>query len=655
MGRTSEILQVRLLGRFELRSGQGRDAPPLGRKVRALLACLALSPGKPWPREKLMALLWSDRGEEQARASLRQALAELRRALGEPSPLRAEHDTVSLDPAMITLDAVEFERLTKAGRFEEAAALYRGPLLDEHGVRDDAFEEWLEVERGRLHDLAVDALERLAASQSGDVAMKTAQRLLQLDPAREETHRLLMRLYMAAGRRAQALRQYQQCCDALQRELQAQPDIETERLYRQIQDEALPTPATRGDAAASDPASLRGGKPSIAVLPFENLSGDPEQEYFADGMVEEIITALSRFQWLFVIARNSSFTYKGRTVDIKQVGRELGVRYVLEGSVRKAGNRVRITGQLIDAGTGAHLWAERFEGGLEDIFDLQDQVTASVIGAIAPKLEQAEIERARRKPTESLDAYDYFLRGMANFHQWTRDSNNEALRSFYKAIELDPNFAAAYAMAARSYSQRKSRGWMADPAHEIAETARLGRRAGELGRDDAVALCSAGAALAFVVHDLESSAFYIDRALVLNPNLAWAWVSSALMKAYLGESEAAIEHAARAMRLSPHDTQVFLMQTAIAFAHFFAGRYAEALSWAERATREHPDHIPATCVAAASGALAGNRAAAESAMVRLRQLMPELCISNLKDIFPIRRSDHFDRWAEAMRQAGLPE
>ena len=175
-------------------------------------------------------------------------------------------------------------------------------------------------------------------------------------------------------------------------------------------------------------------KPSIAVLPFQNMSGDPEQEYFADGVVEEIITAMSRMRWLFVIARNSSFTYKGRAVDVKQVGRALGVRYVLEGSVRRAANRVRITGQLIDASTGAHLWADRFEGDLEDIFSLQDQVTISVVGAIAPKLEQAEIERAKRKPTESLDAYDYFLRGMAALHQGTKDANDEALRLFYKAI-----------------------------------------------------------------------------------------------------------------------------------------------------------------------------------------------------------------------------
>ena len=267
-------------------------------------------------------------------------------------------------------------------------------------------------------------------------------------------------------------------------------------------------------------------KPSIAVLPFENLSGDREQEYFADGMVEEIITALSRMRWLFVIARNSSFAYKGRAVDVKQVGRELGVRYVLEGSVRKAGSRVRITGQLIDTATGAHLWADRFDGALEDIFDLQDQVTASVVGAIAPKLEQAEIERAKRKPTESLDAYDYYLRGMAELHQWTKEGNDgSAIVTFYRAIELDPNFASAYGLAARCYAQRKAGGWVTDRMQEVTEAERLARRAAELGKDDAVALCFGGWALARVVGDLDTGAVLIARALVLNPNFAAAGIA----------------------------------------------------------------------------------------------------------------------------------
>jgi adenylate cyclase len=442
--------------------------------------------------------------------------------------------------------------------------------------------------------------------------------------------------------------------------LQGKLDIALDFLgERQVKNVARPVRVyrLRLDGAAATATPPLPDKPSIAVLPFQNLSGDPDQDYFADGIVEEIITALSRMHWLFVIARNSSFTYKGRAVDVKQVGRALGVRYVLEGSVRKAGNRVRIIGQLIDASTGAHLWADRFEGGLEDVFDLQDQVTAKVVGAVAPKLEQAEIERAKRKPTESLDAYDYFLRGMAGIHRLTREGNNEALQMFYRAIELDPNFASAYGMAARCYSQRKSSGWVTDwTAQEIAETARLAHRAAELGRDDAVALCMAGVALAFVVGDLDDGAALIDRALLLNPNLAWAWLFSGWVKNWLGEPEIALEHLARAMRLSPHDSHTFQMQMATAFAHLFAGRYAEASSWAEAAAREQPNHLAVAITAAASGALAGRLSEAQKAMARVRQLHPALRISNLRDNAPpIRRSEDFDRMADGLRKAGLPE
>jgi TolB-like protein/class 3 adenylate cyclase len=359
----------------------------------------------------------------------------------------------------------------------------------------------------------------------------------------------------------------------------------------QISELAASAVSSTGIAAPNaDVASSSG--PSIAVLPFVNMSGDPEQEYFADGIVEEIITALSHMRWLAVIARNSSFTYKGKSVDVKLVGRELGVRYVLEGSVRKSGNRLRITGQLIDAASGTHLWADRFDGGLEDIFDLQDQVTASVVGTIAPKLEQAEIERAKRKPTESLDAYDYFLRGMASLHQWTKQSNDEALRLFYKSIELDPGFASAYGMAAWSFVWRKVNGWMGGRQTEIDEAGRLARRAIDLGADDAVALSGGGYALVFVAHDVDRGAAYIDRALALNPNLAWALHSSGWTKAFLGEPDAAIKLLTHAMRLNPLDPLSFRAQGGIAFAHFLAGRYDEAALWAEKALRERPNYPP---------------------------------------------------------------
>jgi TolB-like protein/Tfp pilus assembly protein PilF len=416
----------------------------------------------------------------------------------------------------------------------------------------------------------------------------------------------------------------------------------TVRVYR------VPTDRPRAKAALPLP-----DKPSIAVLPFQNMSGDPEQEYFADGMVEEIITALSRFRQLFVIARNSSFTYKGRAVDVKQVGRELGIRYVLEGSVRKAANRVRITAQFIDASSGAHLWADRIDGGLEDIFDLQDRVTASV-GAITPKLEHAEIERAKRKPTESMHAYDYYLRGVAGFHQFSRDANTQALRLLNRAIKLDPEFAAGHGMAAWCYARRKWNGWGASGEQETAEAIRLAQRAIELAKDDGIALGCGGRALVIVASDPDAGAAFIERALVLNPNLAATWLFSGWVKVFLGEPEAAINRFAHAMRLSPLDPELVRMKTATAHAHFFAGRYDDASLWAEDAMREakYPANLR---VAAASNALSGRLEKARDAMAYLRQLDPALRVSNLTERVPLRRPDDLARFAEGLRKAGLPE
>ncbi|GLR91300.1 adenylate/guanylate cyclase domain-containing protein [Bradyrhizobium iriomotense] len=398
-------------------------------------------------------------------------------------------------------------------------------------------------------------------------------------------------------------------------------------------------------------------KPSIAVLPFQNMSGDPEQEYFADGMAEDIITALSRFKALFVIARHSSFTYKGRAVDVKQVGRELGVRYVLEGSVRKAANRVRITGQLVDTATGTHLWADRFDGGLSDIFDLQDQVTESVVAAIAPAVEKAEIERAKRKPTESLDAYTLHLRGLAKLYQFNnRQANDEALRLFNKATELDPDFASAYGRAASCYVDAKSCGWISATANEIAEVSRLAQRAVELGKDDAIAIALSGRALAYVARDLEGGAALTDRALALNSNSAEAWYGGGWVKIWLGEPKLAIERFARAMRLSPLDPWITQMQAGTAHSHFFLGRYDEAASWAAMALQDSSDLQTGLRIGAASNAMAGRLEQAHKAVAWLRQLNPALRVSTLKQVLgPYRRAEDLLRYEEGLRKAGLPE
>jgi adenylate cyclase len=372
-------------------------------------------------------------------------------------------------------------------------------------------------------------------------------------------------------------------------------------------------------------------------------------------MVEDIIGGLSRIGWLFVIARNSSFTYKGRTVDVKQVGRELGVRYVLEGSVRKAGPRVRITGQLIDATTGGHIWADRFDGALEDVFDLQDHVTASVVGAIEPRLQQAEIERAGRKPTESLDAYDYFLRGMARLHLYTKDSLLEARGLYQRATELDPNYASPYGMAARCILRGKTNGWLAAPDREIAEGVRLARRAAALGRDDPTALWSSGLSLAHLAGELETGAAHIERALALNPNLAAAWTASGSVRIYLGGEPAdAIERFERAMRLSPRDSLAYYAYVGMGFAHLFAGHYDEAASWASKASHEQPDWAPAWRVVIY--ALSDRIVEAREAMARLCEIDPTLRLSNLAGRTPpFRRPEDLARWTEGLRKAGLPE
>jgi TolB-like protein len=395
-------------------------------------------------------------------------------------------------------------------------------------------------------------------------------------------------------------------------------------------------------------------KPSIAVLAFENLSGEPEQEYFADGIVEEIITALSRIKWLFVIARNSSFAYKGRKIDVKQIGRELGVRYVLEGSVRKSGNRVRINGQLIDASTGMQIWADRFDGELADIFDLQDQVTMRVVGEISPKLEAAEIERARRKPTNNLDAYQCYMRGMAAFYRLSADGNRVALVHFYRASDIDPNFASAFAMAARTYAQRKAFGWPQARTDEAAEVERLARLAASLGKDDAVALTMAGIALAYSVGDLDSGDSLINRALTLNPNLASAWFFSGWAKVWLGESTTALDRLSRAMRLSPQDPNMFNMHAATAGAHFIAGNYEQAMSSAAAAVENQPNYVLANTLLAASAAHCGHMAVAGSALSRLLQLEPDLRLAKINDLFPARRSEDVARLVEGLRKAGLP-
>jgi TolB-like protein len=353
--------------------------------------------------------------------------------------------------------------------------------------------------------------------------------------------------------------------------------------------------ASAGSASApANPILALPNKPSIAVLPFANLSGDPEQEYFVDGVVEEIITAIARLPWLFVIARNSSFAYKGKSPDLRQVGRELGVRYVLERSLRKASNRVRITAQLIDTTNGAHIWADRFDGALDDIFELQDEIASRVAGAIEPKLRQSEIERASRKPTESLDAWDLYLRALALRYQYTEESMREAIALLQRVLAIDPSYAPAAALLGSCRLNQRAHGLGKISDAEVDEAVRLARRAIEAGGDDPGTLWTAAHKLSYFTGDHATAGNVVDRALALNPNSAHAWMVRGLVWNMQSQPDRAIEALEHAIRLSPLDplgARAFTILTAA--AHFHAGRYELAIEWADRTLAAQPDYRPA--------------------------------------------------------------
>jgi len=397
-------------------------------------------------------------------------------------------------------------------------------------------------------------------------------------------------------------------------------------------------------------------RPSIAVLPFQNMSGDPEQEYFADGMVEEIITALSRFKWLFVIARNSSFTFKGKAVDIKEVGRRLGVRYVLEGSVRKAAGKVRITGQLIDAMTGAHIWADRFERDLTDVFALQDEVTVAVVSAIQPKLLQTEIEMATRRRPENLTAYDFYLRALSQSYLTTREGVAEVIRLARRALELDPRFGLVAALAGISHMRNVNWGYGADPQFDRKEAVRLLRLALSLNDSDPETLARAATISAFMVGDSESEIELADRAVALNPNSFAAWNSRGWVYRLAGQPEEAIRSFEHAIRLSPVDPLLHQAFAGMGYAFVELSRFDEAIVAAKKAVRQNPSYSAAyRCLASALAHL-GRDAEARETVARMSEVDPAYTtISAFFARTPGLGKLGSSLLIEGLRKAGLPE
>ncbi len=413
--------------------------------------------------------------------------------------------------------------------------------------------------------------------------------------------------------------------------------------------------ATASGPATDDKPPPLPDMPSIAVLPFNNMSGDPEQEYFADGIVEEIITALSRFNWLLVMARNSSFAYKGRSVDVRQVGKELDARYVLEGSVRRARDRVRITAQLIEAATGTHIWADRFDRDMTDLFELQDDITASVVGAIEPSLRMAEIERARRKRPDSLAAYDLYLRALTPLNEFRADANAEALELLQRAIEIDPGYAPALAYAAWCYEQRLLHDWPTKRESDAETATELARAALAIKSGDAAAISMAAFVLTIVGHDYDGGRRAAERAIDLNPNSANICWKVGWVIMFAGDPEVALPVFERSLRLSPSDPQANFLLNGMAMCHLVLGSPEEAFECASKAEALSPDIDVTYYIIIPACVYLGREQEAKRAIKKLLTLAPGLTVSNFGARMPFRNAEHLDILLEGFRKGGLPE
>jgi TolB-like protein/Tfp pilus assembly protein PilF len=581
-------LIVRLLGGFEVRLGSGQKVALSTRKAEALLAYLAFAPGKARSRDQLAGLLWSDRAETQAKSSLRQALTALRYGLQENSAtmLTTEGESVTLEPGELAVDVLEFEKLAangSNGTLARAEKLYQGPLLDGHSVRDPAFNEWLAQERARLHELAINAVDRLLAGllREGDheSAIATAQRLLALDPLRESTYRTLMRLYAEQDQRGLAARQFERCRDVLAQDLDVEPAPATRRLYEEILSSGKG--GETNTAAMFQPAAPLPlpAKPSVAILPFANLSGDPDQSYLSDGLTEDVITDLSRFQSLFVIGPETSLAMKDRTVSLSEVATNLGVEYLVEGSVRKAGETLRVTVQLIDPSTGHRLWAERYDRPFADVFDIQDEIVGNIAGALSVNIEHARAERTRNRPSETLNAYDCCLRAKHGVMTCSLEGFAEAKGMFHKAAELDPGYAPAWAGLAMTYNKDVFFMPGVGPDESIAKARAYAEKAIALDRKSD----SAYASLSWVHMNLgnfELARELLDQATELAPNESELLAMRSYELGYLGEFDAAIEAAGHGLRMNPYSPDFYLDGKAMSY--FLMGRDQDALrSWAQ--------------------------------------------------------------------------
>jgi TolB-like protein/DNA-binding SARP family transcriptional activator/Tfp pilus assembly protein PilF len=663
------MLRLALLGGFQVRDPAGREIIVPGTKAVLLLAYLALCPGQSHSRDKLMSLLWSDRGESQARGSLRQAIWSVRRALEriEPCPLVVKGETLGLDPDAIETDVHTLEQLVAEGSADalsSAVELYRGPVLEGLRVRDSAFEAFVRSEQERIHDLVMDAYTRLLeghrGKESDESVAAMARSLLKIDPLQEVAHQSLIRHYAGKGQMAVAVRQYQSCCDLLRQELDVEPSAETQLLIETIKRARScsvgVTKSVEGvDAEDGDlarPFPLAREKPTIAVLPFLNLSGDPEQEYFSDGLTEDIINALALWRSFPVIARNSSFVYKGKAVDVKQIGRELAASYVLEGSVRKYGSRVRITAQLVDTATALHVWVDKFDRDLEDVFDLQDEITERIAATLELTLGKVELMRSKAKRPRNLHAWDFCLRGRSCLQEWTKEGTTKAREMFERAIELDPNYSEAFADLAWTDSRDLLLECTDDRPGSMTKMYEAARRAVEL--DDASWRARYRLSSAYIwrnEHDLAIAEG--RRAVELNPMNAVARHALGNKLDLVGDPEG-IPMMEQAQKLNPQDPQMNMHLTFLARAYLNARQYERSVECARKAIQRQPGYPNAYHILAIALGHMGDKAGAREAFDECERLRPGFA-RRRSDWRPYLNADSNEHLQEGLHKAGLRE
>ena len=651
-GNTTHELRLRLMGDFALTRGTGAALAIASRKNRALLAILAMSPGQRAPRERLASLLWGEHDDNAARNSLRQALAGLRKELeaGAPSTLDQIDDQIVLRPGSCAVDALAI--LEAAGgqdldALRAAAALCRCEFLADAAVNEEAFENWLSGPRARLAAATTRLFEQLASMETGVARVEAAQRLVALDPLRESSHRQLMSALAATGERALALRQYEACARLLQDDLGVAPAAETQMLRQRIAAGDVPPPP---DHASVRPSLAEGPEtrlPSVAVLPFANLDDDPAQGYFSDGVTGDIISELARWRLITVQSRSASFRYRGSALGIRQIARELNVRYIVEGSVRRMGTRMRVSVQLIDAETGNHAWAERFDRDAADIFAVQDQVVRTIVSTLAGRVQVAAVEQVSRKPPAILQAYECVLKG--NLLPWNEPAGAaEALQLFSRAVELDPAYGLAHSLLA-SMLALKWKGELAEPDATLQEAMRLAQRAVELDSNDSTCFSILAQIVVFRgAYDLAIG--YARRAIEINPNNQWNMADLGNVLVYAGDAAAALDCFTMAREIDPFFNPSWLWPN-LGLANMVLQRHAEALAFFEHLTVR--DYWVAALMAGCCARL-GNPQRAAALAAECLAARPDFSIGRRLAREPFKAPGDAAHLSESLRLAGLP-